>query len=61
LVRRGELPARAACRVEGAAATAAADGGARVGAIVVVLLYTGLRLAEHVALDVDDVRSSARN
>lgn len=33
---------------------------ARDRAIVVVLLYTGLRLAELVALDVDDVRTSAR-
>jgi integrase/recombinase XerC len=29
-------------------------------AIVVLLLYTGLRLAELVALDTDDVRVSAR-
>jgi site-specific recombinase XerD len=33
---------------------------ARDRAIVVVLLYTGLRLAELVALDLDDVRVSAR-
>ena len=33
---------------------------ARDRAIVVLLLYTGLRLAELVALDVDDVRVSAR-
>jgi len=33
---------------------------ARDRAIVVVLLYTGLRLAELVALDVDDVKVSAR-
>lgn len=33
---------------------------ARDRAIVVMLLYTGLRLAELVALDVDDVRISAR-
>jgi site-specific recombinase XerD len=33
---------------------------ARDRAIVVVLLYTGLRLAELVALDLDDVRISAR-
>src|SRR3954451_7824816 len=33
---------------------------ARDRAIVVVLLYTGLRLAELVALDVEDVRVSAR-
>jgi len=33
---------------------------ARDRAIVVVLLYTGLRLAELVALDVDDVKLSAR-
>jgi len=33
---------------------------ARDRAVVVVLLYTGLRLAELVALDVDDVRISAR-
>jgi integrase/recombinase XerC len=33
---------------------------ARHRAIVVVLLYTGLRLAELVALDVDDVKTSAR-
>jgi site-specific recombinase XerD len=33
---------------------------ARDRAIVVVLLYTGLRLAELVALDVDDLRISAR-
>ncbi len=33
---------------------------ARDRAIVVMLLYTGLRLAELVALDVDDVRVSAR-
>ncbi len=33
---------------------------ARDSAIVVVLLYTGLRLAELVALDVDDLRMSAR-
>jgi site-specific recombinase XerD len=33
---------------------------ARDRAIVVVLLYTGLRLAELVALDVDDLRMSAR-
>jgi integrase/recombinase XerC len=38
-----------------------ADGArARDRAIVVVLLYTGLRLAELVALDVDDLRMSAR-
>ena len=34
--------------------------GARDRAIVVVLLYTGLRLAELVALDVGDLRISAR-
>ena len=33
---------------------------ARDRAIVVVLLYTGLRLAELVALDVEDVRAAAR-
>jgi integrase/recombinase XerC len=33
---------------------------ARDRAIVVLLLYTGLRLAELVALDIDDVRVSAR-
>lgn len=33
---------------------------ARDRAIVVMLLYTGLRLAEVVALDIDDVRTSAR-
>jgi site-specific recombinase XerD len=33
---------------------------ARDRAIVVVLLYTGLRLAELVALDIDDVKMSAR-
>ena len=33
---------------------------ARDRAIVVMLLYTGLRLAELVALDVDDLRVSAR-
>ncbi len=33
---------------------------ARDRAIAVVLLYTGLRLAELVALDVDDVKTSAR-
>ncbi len=38
----------------------AGRASARDRAIVVVLLYTGLRLAELVALDVDDVRVSAR-
>jgi hypothetical protein len=33
---------------------------ARRAPIIVVLLYTGLRLAELVALDVDDVKMSAR-
>jgi site-specific recombinase XerD len=33
---------------------------ARDRAVVVVLLYTGLRLAELIALDVDDVKTSAR-
>ncbi len=36
------------------------SASARDRAIVVVLLYTGLRLAELVALDVDDVKVSAR-
>jgi integrase len=36
------------------------DGDARDRAIVVTLLYTGLRLAELGALDVEDLRLSAR-
>ncbi len=39
---------------------AAEDAGSRDRAIVVLLLHTGLRLSELVALDVGDVRTSAR-
>src|SRR5215217_2533234 len=39
---------------------ASGDARPRDGAIVVVLLHTALRLSEVVALDVDDVRISAR-
>jgi integrase len=39
---------------------AAEDASARDRAIVVLLLHTGLRLSELVALDVGDVRTSAR-
>jgi site-specific recombinase XerD len=53
VVRREELP-KSAPRV------IAERAKARDRAVVVVLLYTGLRLAELIALDVDDVKTSAR-
>ena len=64
VVRREDLPAKAprAITVEEQRRLLriAERSTARDRAIVVVLLYTGLRLAELVALDIDDVRISAR-
>jgi site-specific recombinase XerD len=64
VVRREELPAKAprALSVEQQRRLLrmAEHASARDRAIVVLLLYTALRLAELVALDVDDVRVSAR-
>ena len=64
VVRREDLPANAprAITVEEQRRLLriAERATARDRAIVVVLLYTGLRLAELVALDIDDVRISAR-
>ena len=64
VVRREDLPAKAprAITVEEQRRLLriAERATARDRAIVVVLLYTGLRLAELVALDIDDVRVSAR-
>jgi integrase/recombinase XerC len=64
VVRREELPARAprALSVEQQRRVLrmAEHASARDRAIVVLLLYTALRLAELVVLDVDDVRISAR-
>jgi site-specific recombinase XerD len=64
VVRREELPAKAprALSVEQQRRVLrmAEHASARDRAIVVLLLYTALRLAELVALDVDDVRISAR-
>jgi len=64
VVRREELPGRAPRALspedQRRLLRSAERCSARDRAIVVVLLYTGLRLAELVALDVDDVRTSAR-
>jgi site-specific recombinase XerD len=64
VVRREELPAKAprALSVEQQRRVLrmAEHASARDRAIVVLLLYTALRLAELVVLDVDDVRISAR-
>jgi site-specific recombinase XerD len=64
VVRREELPAKAprALSVEQQRRVLrmAEHASARDRAIVVLLLYTALRLAELVVLDVDDVRVSAR-
>jgi site-specific recombinase XerD len=64
VVRREELPAKAprALSVEQQRRVLrmAEHASARDRAIVVLLLYTAQRLAERVALDVDDVRVSAR-
>ncbi len=64
VVRREELPARAPKALteehQRRLLRMAERASARDRAIVVVLLYTGLRLAELVALDVDDVKVSAR-
>jgi site-specific recombinase XerD len=64
VVRRDELPARAPRALteeqQRRLLRMAERASARDRAIVVVLLYTGLRLAELVALDVDDVKVSAR-
>jgi site-specific recombinase XerC len=64
VVRREELPARAPRALseeqQRRLLRMAERVPARDRAIVVVLLYTGLRLAELVALDVEDVRVSAR-
>lgn len=64
VVRREELPAKAprALSVEQQRRVLrmAEHASARDRAIVVLLLYTALRLAELVALDVDDARTSAR-
>jgi site-specific recombinase XerD len=64
VVRREDLPARSPRALsEEQQRRLLRMGGrapARDRAIVVVLLYTGLRLAELVALDVDDLRMSAR-
>src|SRR4051794_34777749 len=65
VVRREDLPAsapRALTEEEQRRLLRMAERvSARDRAIVVMLLYTGLRLAELVALDLDDVRVSARN
>src|SRR3954453_8005179 len=64
VVRREDLPAsapRALTEEQKRLLLRMAErASARDRAIVVVLLYTGLRLAELVALDVDDARISAR-
>lgn len=64
VVRREDLPARAPRAIseeqQRRLLRMAERAPARDRAIVVMLLYTGLRLAELVALDVDDVRISAR-
>jgi integrase/recombinase XerC len=64
VVRREDLPAsapRAITEEEQRRLLRMAERApARDRAIVVVLLYTGLRLAELVALDVEDLRMSAR-
>jgi integrase/recombinase XerC len=64
VVRREELPASAPRALsdeqQRRLLRLAERASARDRAIVVVLLYTGLRLAELVALDLDDVRVSAR-
>jgi site-specific recombinase XerD len=64
VVRREDLPAnapRALSEEQVRRLLRMADrGSARDRAIVVMLLFTGLRLAELVALDLDDVRVSAR-
>jgi len=64
VVRREGLPAKAPRAIteeqQRRLLRMAERAPARDRAIVVVLLYTGLRLAELAALDVDDVRVSAR-
>ncbi len=64
IVRREELPARAPKALteeqQRRLLRMCERAPPRDRAIVVVLLYTGLRLAELVALDVDDVKMSAR-
>ena len=64
VVRREELPARAPRALSDEQQRRLLRIGERAStrdrAIVVTLLYTGLRLAELVALDLDDVRLSAR-
>src|SRR3954469_16107371 len=64
VVRREDLPASApralAEEQQRRLLRMAERASARDRAIVVVLLYTGLRLVELVALDIDDVRVSAR-
>jgi site-specific recombinase XerD len=64
VVRREDLPASAPRAIteeqQRRLLRMAERVSARDRAIVVVLLYTGLRLAELVALDVEDVRISAR-
>jgi integrase/recombinase XerC len=64
VVRREDLPGRApralSLEDQRRLLRSAERASARDRAIVAVLLYTGLRLAELVALDVDDVRTSAR-
>lgn len=63
-VRREELPQQApralAREEQRALLRAAEDASVRDRAIVVTLLYTALRLGELAALDLDDVRISAR-
>jgi len=64
VVRREDLPAKAPRALteeqQRRLLRMAERASARDRAIVVMLLYTGLRLAELVALDLDDVRVSAR-
>jgi site-specific recombinase XerD len=64
VVRREDLPAKAPRAIteeqQRRFLRMAERAPARDRAIVVLLLYTGLRLAELVALDVEDVRVSAR-
>ena len=64
VVRREELPARApralSLEQQRRLLRIAERSSARDRAVVVMLLYTGLRRAELVALDVDDVRVSQR-
>ena len=64
VVRREELPARAPRALseeqQRRLLRIVERASARYQAIVVMLLYTGLRLAELVALDVEDARTSAR-